>query len=187
MPRTVSLSATSALSNGPIRTLGMPTARGALISQQQPIFQPPHLGRLMSCRSAPNTQHCSSYGVRHPKVSKMRAAKVCAIPGCPSIATEGSRCAAHPIQRTAPPWQHSKPAHERGYDAAHHTMRRRVLSEERTCRKCGDKATIADHISPLSRGGSSERSNYQGLCTSCSAAKTQQEAREGRRRARRTA
>lgn len=112
----------------------------------------------------------------------MRAGRVCAIPGCPNIATTGSRCAQHPIERKSPPWAHRKPAHQRGYDAAHHAMRRRVLAEEPNCRRCGARAVIADHIIPLSRGGSKDRENYQGLCRRCSDAKTQQEAAEGRRR-----
>lgn len=111
-------------------------------------------------------------------------AKVCSTHGCPAIATEGTRCDLHPVQRKGKPWQHAKPAHQRGYNAAHHSMRRRVLSEEPTCRQCGASATIADHITPLSRGGSHNRENYQSLCKTCSDRKTQTEATAGRKRAR---
>ena len=114
----------------------------------------------------------------------IRPARICTQAGCPAIATQGTRCAAHPIERKGRPWQHTKSAAERGYNSAHQAMRKAVLAEERTCRMCGAAASIADHITPLSRGGSHNRDNYQALCKPCSDRKSQAEATAGRRRAR---
>lgn len=68
--------------------------------------------------------------------------------------------------------------HERGYGTAHDKMRalliRTVISCEGECKAKGIETlgTIADHIVPLSRGGTGERDNYQLLCKPCSDAKT---------------
>jgi 5-methylcytosine-specific restriction enzyme A len=71
--------------------------------------------------------------------------------------------------------------HERGYGTAHDKMRKHLMSTVITCEECtrhGRTAigTIADHVIPLSRGGTGERSNYQLLCKPCSDAKTNAEA-----------
>lgn len=63
-------------------------------------------------------------------------------------------------------------AHERGYDRAWRRWRLMVLREEPLCRVCGDAADQVDHITPLSRGGTDERSNLQSLCASCHSKKT---------------
>lgn len=65
-------------------------------------------------------------------------------------------------------------------------MRKQVLIEEPLCREClkagrYTPTVIADHITPLSQGGKTERENYQGLCRPCSDAKTAAEARSSRR------
>lgn len=67
--------------------------------------------------------------------------------------------------------------HARGYGREHEKiradmMRRIILCEE--CRRHDRVSigTIADHIKPLSRGGTGDRSNYQLLCKPCSDAKT---------------
>lgn len=64
-------------------------------------------------------------------------------------------------------------------------MRKRVLDEEPLCRGCQAKgrvraSAIADHIRPLSQGGSNDRKNFQGLCDECHDAKTAEEAALGR-------
>ena len=77
-------------------------------------------------------------------------------------------------------WQHRTSATARGYGREHRAIRRQLLSEEPLCRQCErenrvTRATIADHIIPLHRGGRTERSNYQPLCEPCHKAKTAQE------------
>jgi 5-methylcytosine-specific restriction protein A len=67
--------------------------------------------------------------------------------------------------------------HERGYGTAHDKARAHLIATVITCEDCTRRGietpgTIADHIKPLSRGGTGERSNYQLLCKPCSDAKT---------------
>ena len=85
------------------------------------------------------------------------------------------------------PWSTSrtKSRQERGYGREHERLRKQVLREEPLCRVCQREGrvtptTVADHIVPLSRGGRTERRNYQGLCDPCHDAKTAEEARAGR-------
>ncbi|MGJ8478032.1 HNH endonuclease [Sphingobium yanoikuyae] len=64
-------------------------------------------------------------------------------------------------------------------------MREIVLREEPLCRPCQargriEPATIADHIKPLSEGGTGERENYQGICKPCHDTKTAEEAARAR-------
>lgn len=66
-------------------------------------------------------------------------------------------------------------------------MREQVLAEEPLCRPCGKQgrvtqATIADHIIPLAKGGTSDRENYQGICHPCHVAKTAEESARARSR-----
>jgi 5-methylcytosine-specific restriction protein A len=74
------------------------------------------------------------------------------------------------------PWSRTS-RHARGYGKAHDAMRAHMIATVILCEECtrhGRTAigTIADHIKPLSQGGSSSRANYQLLCKSCSDAKT---------------
>ncbi|WIA57814.1 HNH endonuclease signature motif containing protein [Sphingobium sp. WTD-1] len=78
-----------------------------------------------------------------------------------------------------------KSRQERGYGREHDRMREIVLREEPLCRPCHARgritpATIADHIKPLSEGGSGERENYQGICKPCHDVKTAEEAARAR-------
>ena len=68
-------------------------------------------------------------------------------------------------------------------------LRQQVLTEEPTCRECGETEDLeVDHIVPTSRGGGDERENLQTLCWQHNAEKGamlpwEQEAwREGKRR-----
>lgn len=76
------------------------------------------------------------------------------------------------------PWQHKRQsATARGYGAEHKRLRKILLEADPLCAECRKKgritiATIADHIIPLSKGGKTELSNYQGLCRECSDRKT---------------
>jgi 5-methylcytosine-specific restriction protein A len=65
----------------------------------------------------------------------------------------------------------------RGYGAAHDRMRALLIRTVVTCEECErhgrvTAGTIADHIKPLAKGGTGERSNYQLLYQACSDAKT---------------
>lgn len=67
--------------------------------------------------------------------------------------------------------------HKRGYGTAHDKMRAMLMRTVILCEECtrngrDSLGTIADHIVPLSRGGTGDRSNYQLLCQDCSDAKT---------------
>jgi 5-methylcytosine-specific restriction protein A len=67
--------------------------------------------------------------------------------------------------------------HERGYGTEHDKMRALLIRTVITCEECTRNGietpgTIADHIIPLSRGGTGARANYQLLCKPCSDAKT---------------
>ena len=67
--------------------------------------------------------------------------------------------------------------HARGYGMAHDKMRKHLMRTVVTCEECARKGftvsgTVADHIVPLAKDGTGERSNYQLLCQGCSDAKT---------------
>ena len=51
-------------------------------------------------------------------------------------------------------------------------LQAQVLSEAPTCSRCPAPSTEVDHIVPLGRGGSSDRTNLQALCRQCHASKT---------------
>ena len=96
-----------------------------------------------------------------------------------------------PGWRPPEPWATSKgkSRQQRGYGAAHDAMRKLVLEEEPHCRSCiaegaatPERSAVADHIVPKAEGGTSIRSNYQGLCWPHSKAKTAKESGRGRRR-----
>lgn len=75
----------------------------------------------------------------------------------------------------------------RGYGRQHEIMREIVLREEPLCRPCQAEgrvtaATIADHIKPLSEGGTGDRENYQGICRPCHHMKTKAESERAKGR-----
>jgi len=89
-----------------------------------------------------------------------------------------------PGWRPREPWRR-KPfqADRRKRGRAGQRDRAQVLAEEPLCRKCLEAGLsvatdVIDHITPLSRGGSDERSNKQGLCTPCHDAKSKAERAE---------
>ncbi len=67
--------------------------------------------------------------------------------------------------------------HARGYGTAHDKMRALLMRTVVLCEECTRngrvaRGEIADHIKPLTAGGTGARSNYQPLCRPCSDAKT---------------
>lgn len=64
----------------------------------------------------------------------------------------------------------------RGYGAEHDRIRKELLETVVICEECKRRGKVvpghvADHIKPLAKGGTSERSNYQLLCRDCAKAK----------------
>lgn len=56
---------------------------------------------------------------------------------------------------------------------------RAVLALEPNCRQCGARATQADHIIPVSQGGTNDpATNGAALCDQCHAHKTKREQRQ---------
>lgn len=74
-------------------------------------------------------------------------------------------------------WDHGgKTRQQRGYGRAHERIRAHLLQTVILCEECkrNGRTTaghIADHIVPLAKGGTGDRSNYQLLCRDCAAEK----------------
>ena len=82
-------------------------------------------------------------------------------------------------------WNRRASRQSRGYGREHERIRAELLQEEPLCRECAKvgrvtAATIADHIVPLSQGGSGERSNYAPICRPCHLLKVARESAAGR-------
>jgi 5-methylcytosine-specific restriction protein A len=75
-------------------------------------------------------------------------------------------------------WNHGgKTRQQRGYGRQHERIREELLRTVILCEHCRKQNRVtpgshADHIVPLAKGGSSDRSNYQLLCASCHALKS---------------
>lgn len=104
-----------------------------------------------------------------------RAPKACAEVGCLEAAVKRGRCAAHQVQPWAGAYRVEPPGWAR--------LRRQVLQGTR-CAACGGVPGVVDHIVPLARGGTWERTNLQPLCQPCHHAKTMRDAQEGKQRRR---
>ncbi len=71
------------------------------------------------------------------------------------------------------PWDNERIANSRTRGRRWMRMRNAVLIEEPVCRICGKKpSTQVDHIIPICKGGTDERSNLQGTCDDCHDTKT---------------
>jgi 5-methylcytosine-specific restriction protein A len=72
-------------------------------------------------------------------------------------------------------WDHgSRTRQQRGYGRAHERIRAELKRDVVVCELCRKKnppevrvGCIADHIIPLAKGGTGDRSNYQWLCRRC--------------------
>lgn len=92
----------------------------------------------------------------------VRAYRLCA---CGAIVQ--GRCSACAAKRQ--PWAGNRPtAYQRGYNSAYRSARIETLKRDPICTMCGmAPSTQADHIVPLSRGGSNEAGNLRGVCARC--------------------
>jgi len=112
------------------------------------------------------------------------AQRMCVVCKAPCI---GRTCAAHAEQdpeRERDRFRGS--ASSRGYGRRHEKWRKLILNRDPLCRinvKCSKDlpapSTVADHIIPLSKGGSWRDDNGQGCCEPCHNWKRSQEARGG--------
>src|SRR5687768_14873699 len=76
-------------------------------------------------------------------------------------------------------WNHNgKSRQARGYGREHERIREELKRTVILCEECARKSPprtsvgcIADHIRPLAKGGTGDRSNYQWLCRPCAAEK----------------
>ncbi|WP_347710389.1 HNH endonuclease signature motif containing protein [Ancylobacter sp. WKF20] len=113
-------------------------------------------------------------------VMPVRAPRIC---GCGHKVASGVQCpceARRAADRKARADQNRPSARERGYDGKWQTERAAFLKAHPTCKRCGQPATVVDHVVPH-RGDRKlfwSRSNWQPLCTPChSRAKQADEAR----------
>lgn len=89
---------------------------------------------------------------------------ICCEAGCPEIATDHGRCAAHRklVVGTG----------SRGSTRRQRQRRERILRRDKhTCFYCGGPATTEDHLVPVARGGSESDSNLVAACGPCNYAK----------------
>lgn len=74
-------------------------------------------------------------------------------------------------------WDHGgKTTTERGYGWQHQLMRAELMRTVVLCEECTRLGRtrmghVADHVIPLAKGGTGERSNYRLLCRECANAK----------------
>ncbi|WP_200209119.1 HNH endonuclease [Micromonospora coerulea] len=75
----------------------------------------------------------------------------------------GSRCTKHKPKRN-----HTLSRQQRGYDAEYQRNRVTLLAEDDRCWLCGRYgANTADHVTPLSRGGTNDLSNLKPAHKAC--------------------
>lgn len=107
------------------------------------------------------------------------------LPRRPCTQGEGCRrstpCPVHGVRRPFAGSPTSAPFYK---SAAWRTLRKQVLEAEPMCRVCGERASVADHITARRMGGGNTRDNLQALCWGCSRRKTAREANTYPRRGR---
>lgn len=105
--------------------------------------------------------------------------KPCKHPGCNVLTTDGY-CEKHRAE--GKPWA-SRSKRIRGRKSQ--DRRKRIAERDGfVCQMCGmvTAVGIADHIIPLAFGGEDTEENMQWTCMKCSAMKTKQESKEGKKR-----
>lgn len=93
------------------------------------------------------------------------------IPGTGTVTTGGatnSRCAPCMIpRRQARENNRNRPSpKQRGYDGEYRKARAQLLANHPTCVYCGAPATTADHVVPVSKGGTT-KDNLVPACARC--------------------
>ncbi len=99
--------------------------------------------------------------------------KPCLSPGCPNVVGRGAqRCDEHDLG----PWDHKRTFQERyGVTRSEWAkIRARVIRRDHgRCVDCSSRQRLeADHIVPVSQGGSSDLDNLATRCRTCHQAKT---------------
>ena len=142
----------------------------------------PWADAMHGLRCSDESQHSSTY---HPwvfrfvvpdvqrkgKVMANRPKRPCGRPGCPNL-----------VERGYCP-DHGQPEREgatkRGYGYKWQRARAGFLRRNPLCRRCGELATVVDHIIPHkgNKGLFWARTNWQPLCKPCHDSKTQTEDR----------
>jgi 5-methylcytosine-specific restriction protein A len=105
----------------------------------------------------------------------------CSHPGCGRF-----RCQ-NPAHQVAAWRTHDRPIVQRIRGRELQRRRAQLFARQPWCVVClGEgrhtRATVRDHVVPLSEGGSEDVRNEQGLCQDCSDAKTRAESQRGVRR-----
>ena len=105
-------------------------------------------------------------------------------PHCRVLVSQG-RCPEHGGVRQA--WRAQAVPMPRLRGRANQAARQRLFAKEPLCRPCRADgrvtlATIRDHITPVSEGGTEDVGNIQPICADCHRVKTQAESVRGVRR-----
>lgn len=92
--------------------------------------------------------------------------------------------------KSGPGWDHGgRTRQQRGYGKEHFRIRQELLDTVIFCEECTRRGRkyvigqIADHVIPLAKGGTGDRSNYQLLCRSCASTKDAWDRGKRRKRA----
>ena len=88
---------------------------------------------------------------------------------CGKVTTAGSYCKEHALARGRARAKQRGTNTERGYTAEYRKNRKEMLDYWPSCVVCGhtgteDNPLTADHIIPLSKGGTNDISNLRSLC-----------------------
>lgn len=99
-----------------------------------------------------------------------RAPRVCGL--CNGTHQPGERCGKAVVRDRERKARHDakRPsAKARGYDREWEAARAQYLAAYPSCRRCGHKANLVDHIVPIRKAHHRrlDRTNFQSLCTAC--------------------
>ncbi|HEV7417299.1 MAG TPA: HNH endonuclease [Tianweitania sediminis] len=91
---------------------------------------------------------------------------------CGGVHAKGTRCPkaeARHKERKAVADKKRPSARARGYDKEWEQARGEYLAAYPSCRRCGAKATLVDHITPIRQAPHRrlDRTNFQSLCQPC--------------------